>query len=439
MGSFANRYESYLIFFGLLLASLFPAFVAQAATDVAPCTLSIPFQGAISPATVDFFKRSIEDADRQSCGSILIRINTPGGDLMSARELVERILASKIPILCVIAPEGGHAGSAGALIMLGCHVNGALPATNLGAATPIGGNGETIGTDLREKVIQDTVAWAKGLAKLRNRNADFAEKIIRNAQALDANEAARTRAIDTVSADIPVFIKFATGRTVTMEGGRKDVVRTGPLIEKAPDLRTHLLSIVTDPTLAYLIFMASLSLLYFELTHPGSIAPGVAGAIGLLTSFIAFQHLDIWWGGAGLIALGLALLFLEAFVPSFGALGIGGIVALGAGSVLLYDPSSPGGVVGLPIILTTTGLLGSAMFGLAILAFRTRRSRRQAGFHLREGRGVVMKVDAQSSRHGLARVEGEIWNFISDVDVQPGDQLVVISRENLILNVRKLS
>lgn len=439
MGAFANRYERTLKVFAVF-SVLIGVICANALADVEQpsCTLAVPIEGTITPATVDFFTKAQAEAHIKRCNSLLLTINTPGGALASARVLNEKILASKIPVLCVVSPAGGHAGSAGALILLACHVNGALPATNIGAATPIAGPGAQLSDDLRSKIIQDTVAWAVSLAKFRGRNLEFAEKIITEARSVDSLEAARTGAIDHVSEDVAHFLDFAQGREVKMDGGQTTRVETGALIRFEPDTRTRVLQILTDPEIAYLIFMVSIGLLYFELTHPGAVAPGVVGGIGLLLSLVAFQYLNVWWGGVGLIALGLALLLLEAFLPSFGALGIGGIAAIGVGSLLLYEPGTPG--VSYWIIALVTTMLGSAMLALAVLAFRTRHLRAGRAQHdLRGCTGEVMSHESPSLRRGMVSVEGELWSFRCGEDVEVGEFVEVVNQEQMVLVVRKKS
>jgi membrane-bound serine protease (ClpP class) len=439
MGAFANRYERALkSFFVLVFLSLCCFFVLHASAqtgEISACTLQIPIEGAITPGTVEFFTRAQEEARKQNCLSLLVTLNTPGGSLASARALNEKILASPIPVLCVVSPAGGHAGSAGALILLACHVSGALPATNIGAATPIAGSGSQLSDDLRAKIVQDTVSGAVSLAKLRNRNLEFAEKIITEARAFDSIEAARIGAIDHVAEDVPHFLDFAGGREVKMDGGQTKIVETGAVVHFEPDFRARVFQVLTDPQIAYLLFMLSLGLLYFELTHPGTVGPGVVGGIGLLVSLVAFQYLDVWWGGVGLIVFGLALLILEAFLPSFGALGIGGIVALGAGSLLLYGPGTPG----LPIwmIGLVTILLGSLMLGLAVLAFRTRYLERGKSQHdFRGSVGIVMNLDTPSRRKGMLNVDGEIWKFQSRDDLEVGERVEILNQEQMILIVK---
>jgi membrane-bound serine protease (ClpP class) len=391
--------------------------------------------GNIGPASLDFMARGFERARERHCSSILLLINTPGGSLQSTRLIVEKILASEVPLLCLVSPQGGHAGSAGAIILQACHVAGAEAATNIGAATPVAVNG-AMPEDLKNKIVQDTVSWVRSLALLRGRNLDFAEKIVTEARALDAESAAKIGAIDMVAGDVTHFLDFSEGREVVMAGGAKAVVRTGALIALDSDLRNEVLSLITDPQVAYLLFMISLGLVYFEFTHPGAVAPGVAGGLGLITSLIAFHKLEVWWGAVFLIAAGLGLLIAEAFVPSFGALGIGGIVALGIGSVLLYDPNSLGTALPLSLVFTTVGALGSAMLALAFIAYRARhRGRARLETALLGKIGLVASLESPSLRRGMVSVEGELWRFVSDQDVREGDAVIVLEQDHLLLKV----
>lgn len=405
--------------------------------DVPLCTLEIRLTDTIGPAALDFVNRGFERARERRCSSILMLINTPGGSLQTTRLIVEKILASEVPVLCLVSPEGGHAGSAGAIILQACHVAGAEMATNLGAATPVT-FGASMPEDIKAKIMQDTVSWVRGLARLRGRNLEFAEKIVTEARAVDASEAAKIGAIDAVVEDVKHFLNFSEGRLVTMRGGEKQSVRTGVLIAMDSDMRNEVLRLITDPEFAYLLFMISLGLLYFEITHPGVYAPGVAGGLGLIISLIAFHKLEVWWGAVLLIVSGLGLMIAEAFVPSFGALGIGGVIALAVGSVLLFDPNSVGGGLPLSLIVTTVGALGGITFLLAFVAFRTRRRNRgKASLEtVLIGRSAtVASLEAPSRRRGMVSVEGEFWRFVSEQDVQVGDVVTVVEQEQLHVKV----
>ncbi len=410
--------------------------LAQSSQRSSPCTLQISLDGSVGPGLTDYFERAVHRADERHCDSLLFLINTPGGNLQTTRLLVEAMLSSKIPVLCLIWPSGGHAGSAGAILLQACHVSGASPATNLGAATPISAAGD-LPDDLRQKMIEDTKSWVTGLARLRGRNELFAAETITKAKAVDAETAVQMRAIDTVAVDIDSFLKFANGRPVKMPGDRIEEVKVGPVVNFERDLRVRVLDFLTDPQFAYLLFMASLALLYLEFTHPGVSVPGVLGSLGLIVSMIAFHKLNVWWGGVALIALGVAFLIAEAFVTSFGVLGIGGLIAVTAGSILLYDPAVIGERLPYSLIFGMTGTIGLAMFLLALVIYRSRTSaaKRQSSLGLIGRLATITSMESPSQRRGMLEVSGELWRFQSDSDVEVGGTVEIRTQEGLALRV----
>ncbi len=404
-------------------------------TQAQTCTMNLQMTGTIGPASLDYLQRGLEKAQEKSCASLLLEINTPGGSLQTTRMIVEEILNSPIPVLCVVSPSGGRAGSAGAIIMQACHVSGALEGTNIGAATPVTGQGD-LPDDIRKKLIEDTKSFTLSLAELRERNKDFAEKIVTEAKAVDAKEAAEVGAIDHLSYTIDDFLKFAEGREVKMSGQLVEKVRVGGLVGFDEDFRTKVLHIVTDPEVAYMMFMGSLGLLYFELTHPGAIIPGVVGGIGLIISMIAMHKLDVWWGGLALILLGLVLLVAEAFTPSFGFLGTGGIVSFIFGSIFLYNPAETGYSLPLGFILPTALILGGLMLAVAYFAYKTRSVVRRAAYDVLTGSiGKVVSLEAPSKRKGQITIQGEIWKFKSKEDLDLNAPVRVYGNKGLTLLV----
>jgi membrane-bound serine protease (ClpP class) len=408
---------------------------AQAPGPVANCTTEIEITGAIGPATLDWLSRGLEKAKADGCGAVLLTLNTPGGNLQTTRLIVEKILNYDRPILCLVSPSGAHAGSAGAIILQACHVSGALAATNLGAATPVSGDGQAMPDDLRNKMINDTRSWVESLAKLRGRSLTFAKDIIEKAKAVSAEEAFRLKAIEWVGEKKSDFLTFANGRKVKLSENIEATVATGEVVVLPVDLRYKVMDFVMNPQFAYLIFMGSLGLLYFELTHPGMIAPGVIGALGLATSLMSLHMLDVTTGGLLLILLGVLLMILEAFVTSFGVLGFGGVVSFFLGSLFLFDPLTSGYQLPLGLILPTTLVLGALMFGIAYLALSTRRRTKQSDFSVLEGReAVVCFLD--SDKEGQVEINGEIWGFRAENPVALQDKVVVVKHEGLTLIVK---
>lgn len=420
-----------------VIATLFVTLFLAAQAEAA-CTLAVTINEAITASTSDYLARAEKRAKEQKCDSLFVRMNTPGGSLQSTRLIVEQILASDIPYLCLITPSGGGAGSAGAIILQACHVNGGLTATNIGAATPILGTGEATPEDLRKKIIHDTVSWLEGVTQLRGRNLEFAKEIVTEAKSLSSEAAHKAKALDILAQNESEFLKQSEARTVLINEKKELSVKVGDLQEFAPDLRYKVLGFIADPEFAYLLFMGSLGLLYVEITNPGMIAPGVIGGIGLVLSLVAFHKLDVAWGGLALILLGIAFLILEIFVTSFGLLGIGGLVAVFVGSLFLFDAQSTGYTLPLSLIISVVAVLGVFFLGIGYLALKTiRHKSKDADADLANHTGVVMTVEAHGHR-GQIQIMGETWIFVSEDSLQVNDRVQVTGRQGLTLNVKKV-
>jgi membrane-bound serine protease (ClpP class) len=413
---------------------------AAAATPAAEssCTLEVEVSDVIGPATVDLLKRAGRKSAADHCGSILLLVNTPGGSLESTRLIVEMILNSPVPYLCLVAPSGGHAGSAGAIILQACHVNGGLHGTNLGAATPVA-MGQEMPKDLRRKILNDTRSWMESLTGLRGRDKKFGEDIILEAKAVTSEQALKLGAIDFVGDDKESFLKFAEGREVKIAGNRSAGVEVGPLERFELDTRYTVLSLLTDPELAYMLLLASLALLYFEATHAGMVLPGVAGALGLVVAMVSLHKLDVEWGGLLLILLGVGLMIAEMFLPSFGIVGVGGLVALGLGSIFLFDPVRSWGYhLPYSIVIPTIVVFALLLFGISTLWIRTRGLRKKGGFDdLLGQRARVLSLDEGTKRRGKIDLGGEVWSFVSDADVGVGESVIVKGNSGLVLHVDK--
>lgn len=412
----------------------------QASAQDDTCTLQIDVTDVIGPATVDSVRRAIELATQMKCQSIMALINTPGGSLPSTRLVVEDILNSPVPFLCLISPSGGHAGSAGAIIMQACHVNGALPATNIGAATPVSGDGQQMPEDLRKKMLNDSRSWLEGLTRLRGRNEKFGQDIIMEAKAVSAKEAKDLGAIDWAGNTKDEFLQFSSQRKVKMKDQKEELVVVGRLHIVTPDFRHKLVSILTDPQIAYLMFMGSLALLYFEITHPGFGVAGVLGGMGLIVSLISMHKLEVEWGGLLLLLLGVALLIAEIFVTSFGILGIGGIVAFVVGSIFLYDPAKTGGYT-LPfeVILPAVVIVAGIMLTLGYMFMKSRKVKKHGSYdEMLDQVGVVVDV-AKDLQSGMMEIMGETWKFEASAVVKVMDKVKVVGYQGLVLKVKPVA
>lgn len=397
----------------------------------ATCTVGLQISDTIGAATLDYLQRAEKFAQEKNCDSFFLKINTPGGNLQSTRLIVESILASKRAYLCLIAPSGAHAGSAGAIIMQACHVNGGLAATNIGAATPITLGGEKMPEDLRKKMINDTTSWVVGLAQLRGRNVQFAKDIVVEAKSVSVEQAVKEKAVDILAQNEIDFLEQAKAR------GLAQNIFTNNIQLFEPDFRYRVLNLIADPELAYLMFMGSIALLYVEVTHPGAIAPGVIGGIGFVLSLVAFHKLEVAWAGILLILLGVIFGVAEIFVPSFGALGVGGIISLFVGSLFLFDNNMAGYSLSIPLIISVVGTLALIFLGVGYLASKTLNLKTQDNdSDLFEHMGIVKKVE-ENRKSGQLEVLGEIWAFSCDNEVNENDQVQIYSRDGLKLKVRK--
>ncbi len=406
------------------------------------CTVELKIEGVIGAAILDIIERAIRTVDKKNCSALLLLINTPGGQLFTTRKIVDRILNTDFPVLCLIYPAGAHAGSAGAIIMQACHVNGGIETTNIGAATPIAGGGQKISDDLRKKLINDTTSWLDSLTQLRKRSKKFGREIITEAKALSAQSAKKEGGIDFVGKTKREFLQFAEGRTVTVRDGKQNIVQVGELLPVQLGFRYRLVSLITEPELIYILFTGSLLLLYYEITHPGLGAPGVLGAIGLVLSFVGMHKLDFSWAGLILLLLSVALFLAELFISGFGIFGAGAIVSFLLGSFLLFDPAKTGGIdISASLIFSVTGLFALFMGTVTYLALSTlRRKKPKISDDLMDTTAPPAEVVHvnKDGISGLVFVNGENWRFECKEKVNKGDKVQVLSHSHLILKVELL-
>lgn len=436
----------------LLVAAAVFALAAAQSISKPSGVIVLEISDAIGPATSDFFRRTLDEANERGAQLVVLQMDTPGGLDSSMRDMIRAILASNVPVATYVAPSGARAASAGTYLLYASHVAAMAPATNLGAATPvqIGGSPAPAdsddksdekdsapklpGTASERKAVNDAVAYIRGLAELRGRNVEWAEAAVRTAASLSATAALEQNVIDAVAADLTELLRKIDGRTVKVASGDVQLATAGAVIERVQaDWRTKLLATITNPNVAYLLMLVGVYGLLLEGYNPGALVPGVVGAICLLLALYAFQVLSVNYAGLGLMILGLALIIAEAFSPSFGVLGLGGIAAFVFGSIILLDTDVPGFQV-------ARGVIGGVAFAGAAVVLMTAtffvRSRRRP---VATGAEQLMSEHAVAmesfERAGHVRIHGEIWQATSKTPVKEGQRLRVLKVDGLTLEV----
>jgi membrane-bound serine protease (ClpP class) len=441
-----------------LLFSLLLFGLAGGAAAAQPTVVVLAVDGAISPGSADYVVRGLKSAAEEHAELVVLKMDTPGGLDTAMRQIIKQIIASPVPVAAFVAPQGARAASAGTYILYASHIAAMAPATNLGAATPInigiggiegqpenqpqdGGKGKkksplpAPGSTLQHKQINDASAYIRSLAQMRGRNAEWAEQAVREAVSLSADEALKLNVIDLIAGDVPGLLKKLDGRKVNVLGVERTLDLKGAnIVTQEPDWRSRLLSVIADPSIAYLLMLAGIFGLFFEFSNPGFVLPGVVGAISLLLALFAFQMLPVNYAGLALILLGLGFMTAEVFMPSFGVIGIGGVIAFVIGSVLLIDTDMPG--FGIPWAVIVPVALASAVFIFFVAGMALKSWKRPVVSGREEmvgSRGEVL-TDFDG-KDGWARVHGETWRIRSRQPLVRGQKIRVLGMDGLILDV----
>lgn len=459
-----------------ILAALSIWFFSQPA--LAQNVWVIEISGGIGPATSDYVSREIEQAHKEQASFIVLKVDTPGGLDTSMRDIIRAITTSPLPVATWVGPAGARAASAGTYILLASHVAAMAPGTNLGAATPVsltapggkepdesGGNpftpkqeketessngdkaksqeGDaadsekvTAKTAMEKKVINDARAYIRGLAKLHGRNEEWAETAVTEAASIDAEKALELNVIDFLASDLDSLITQSNGRTVIINGLEAKIeLANVAYIEREQDWRFKLLSVITNPNVAYILMLIGIYGLLLEFYNPGVGLPGVLGGICLLLAMYSLQMLPVSYAGLALLLLGIALMVAEAFSPSFGILGLGGIVAFALGSVMLMDTETPGYQIAIPLIVGLTVVSALFTFVILTLLLKTRRKPVTTGVEVLLGQEAIVVSGFPGS--GRVLVDGEIWQANCDAALVKGDRVTVVQIHGLCLEVNQ--
>lgn len=447
-----RRLRPILCLLALLLGS-FGLLQAQQTNTLQKHVAEVRIEGGIGPATTDYLIRSMQQAEEAGAQLVLIIMDTPGGLDAATRDIIAHILASPIPVVTYVHPAGSRAASAGTYILYGSHVAAMTPSTHLGAATPVAiggvpsppsGGDESDDADssdpmppgsaMERKVINDSAAYIRGLAERYGRNADWAEAAVRDAVSLTAREALELNVIDLIADNREDLLAQLHGREISLEAGPVVLdTQDLPIIEYAPDWRSELLAVITNPQIASILLLIGIYGLILEGYNPGAMVPGVVGVICLLLGLYALQVLPINYAGLALIVIGALMVVAEAFLPSFGILGLGGIVAVIMGSIMLVDTDIPGMEVSYEIIGAVAAFSSILMLGIMVMLARSLRMPRIETRHAMQDRQG--KIAAVSDSDMRVLIDGELWSAHSESPLSLGQKVRVVHQDGLHLTV----
>ena len=396
----------------------------------------IVINGGINPAVNDYIRDSIQRAHAGNARALIIQLDTPGGLLSSTRSIVKEMLSAPLPVIVYVGPSGAGAGSAGVFITLAANIAAMAPGTNIGAAHPVAGGGQEVKGVMGEKIENFTASFSETIAQRRGRDTEFAIQAVRRSISITDKEALEKRVIDIIAVDVSDLLKQAHGREVDVAGTKRTLDFDGvSVLRFEMGLKLKVLNVLADPNIAYLLMMAGILGLYMEFSNPGALFPGIAGGIALLLALASLQVLPINYAGLLLIGLGMCLLVAEAFLPSFGLLGISGVVSLGLGSLLLFDVEGSDLTVDPGIVLAAVGTLSAAVLVVTFLVVKSQRRRITLGY---EGLvGEVGEVRERLDLKGRVFVHGEVWKAEGTERLEPGDRIEVVGHDGMVLKVKR--
>jgi membrane-bound serine protease (ClpP class) len=402
----------------------------------------LTWKGDVNPVMERYIDRGIDTAERSDAAAVVLKLDTPGGLDSAMRDIIQRIESSTVPVIVYVSPSGGRAASAGTFITMAGHVAAMAPGTTIGAASPINSDGSDIEGTLGRKVTNDAVAYIRGIADLRGRNADWAEDAVRNAVAVNQNQAVELNVVDFVASSVDDVLAQADGRDVQVADANGGPVTATlhtagvPTTDNGPNIFEDLLYIIADPNIAFLLLSLGGLALIAEIFAPHGVT-GIFGAIAIVLAFFALGSLPTNWAGVGLIVFGLALLVAEVFVAGFGVLGIGGIIAIAFGGLILTGSSETGFQVSRWVIAAFAVTAGVLVLGLGGMILKARRM----PIHMGRPSFIGAKGTArtQLSPKGAVLVRGERWDAVTEdgTIIEEDTPIIVTRSEGFLLYVKR--
>jgi membrane-bound serine protease (ClpP class) len=395
------------------------------------------WEDAVSPIMVEYIKRSLAKAEREGAGVFILELNTPGGLETSMRQVVQEFQRTPIPVVVYVYPPGGRAASAGAIITAAADIAVMAPGTNIGAAHPVQATGEKMEEAMKEKVVQDMLAFVRSIAKEKGRNPSVLERMVKESISLTPDEALKEGVIDLIASNRQELLEKLNGRKVKKHGKEITIKTLGvPVVEVEESLRESFLKVITNPTIAYMLLLIGFYGIFFELYNPGAVVPGAVGVVSLLLGLYGLGIIGINWLGLLLILAGILLLALELVTPTFGGLAIAGAIALAIGSLVLISPDSPYGDI--PISVIATMVLATVFFFLVAgrLGLKAQKRKKMTGYEELIGEEGTALTDFEKGK-GKVFIKGEIWNAVSEDDIKKDDTVIVEQVKGLTLYVKK--
>jgi Membrane-bound serine protease (ClpP class) len=395
------------------------------------------WEDAVSPIMVEYIKRNLAKAEKEGADVFILELNTPGGLETSMRQVVQEFQRTPIPVVVYVYPPGGRAASAGAIITAAADVAVMAPGTNIGAAHPVQATGERMDETVKEKVVQDMLAFVRSIAKEKGRNPNVLERMVKESISLTPDEALKEGIIDLIASSRQELLEKLNGRKVKKHGKEITIKTLGvPVVEVEESLRESFLKVITNPTIAYLLLLIGFYGIFFELYNPGAVVPGAVGVVSFLLGLYGLGIIGINWLGLLLILAGILLLALELVTPTFGGLAIAGAIALAIGSLVLIGPDSPYGDI--PISVIATMVLTTVFFFLVAgrLGLKAQKRKKMTGYEELIGEEGTALIDFEKGK-GKVFIKGEIWNAVSEDEIKKDDAVIVEQVKGLTLYVKK--